>query len=83
MFHVPIVLFCSCRFHLNEAVFHNTHVIKYVFDLRSLGSAVTGLLLSSKLMFRQRRLAKGTLRPFLRKMEAVNTHNKTLWLYGR
>ena len=27
-------------------------------------------------MFPQRRLTKGTLRPFLRKMEAVNVHNK-------
>ena len=95
LFHIPIPLFCSCRFHLNEAVgaihstkisgnfglklngsvrsnrksfektgppfevvlfspsdrsecwlngsrpvFHNTHVITYVFDLRSLGSAL-------------------------------------------
>ena len=40
LFHVPIPLFCSCRFHLNKAVFHNTHVITYVFDLRSLGSAL-------------------------------------------
>lgn len=46
-------------------------MIKYVFDL------VSWFRFGFVVQFKTNVLTKGTLRPFLRKMEGVNTHNKT------